>query len=201
LRGAAGILDAFWTINPGQAKQDTVSFSKQVMAAMSKNILPAGTQVAGYRLVGVLRRGSIATTYDAFQLESGRRCAIKEFFPLGMASRKYRTMVTYRWPYRDVLVKALRHFQQTAEALSLIEHPNIVSLFDCINENDTCYMVMEYIDGQTFDAWLIQRSLDLTKPLLPELEELHPFIDPYSARLRIFINGALFIATFDLTTS
>jgi serine/threonine-protein kinase len=66
---------------------------------------------------------------------------------------------------RDVAVKIARHqgdgaippedteegktFFAEARAAGMLQHPNIVSLFDAGVENDLFYLVMEYIDGST----------------------------------------------------
>jgi serine/threonine protein kinase len=66
---------------------------------------------------------------------------------------------------RDVAVKLARHqgdgtvapeeseegqaFFAEARAAGMLQHPNIVSLFDAGVENDVFYLVMEYIDGAT----------------------------------------------------
>lgn len=59
---------------------------------------------------------------------------------------------------RDVAVKVARvgdeqaakdEFFKEARAAGRLQHPHIVSLFDAGVEDDLCYLVMEYIDGDT----------------------------------------------------
>src|SRR5208282_2663458 len=40
-------------------------------------------------------------------------------------------------------------FIQEAQAVSALNHPNIITIYDVVNEGGTEYMVMEYVDGKT----------------------------------------------------
>ena len=51
------------------------------------NSLPPGTMITGYRIVRTLGAGDFGITYEAHGEVTGRRVAIKEFFPRGIASR------------------------------------------------------------------------------------------------------------------
>ena len=52
-----------------------------------------------------------------------------------------------------------RHrFRKEAENLSRLSHPNIVKVYDVFDENDTTYYVMEFIDGETLDAYINRKG-------------------------------------------
>ncbi|MBX3254238.1 MAG: protein kinase [Chitinophagaceae bacterium] len=45
-------------------------------------------------------------------------------------------------------------FQQEALALARLNHPNITHLYSFVPRQDTYWMVMEYVDGQTLEEWI-----------------------------------------------
>lgn len=45
--------------------------------------------------------------------------------------------------------EVVRRFQQEAQAVAKLSHPNIVSIYDVGQEQDLYYLVMEYIEGRT----------------------------------------------------
>ena len=49
-----------------------------------------------------------------------------------------------------------------AKAISLLNHPNIVKVYDVSVNDDLQYIVMEYVDGMTLREYLNQRGGRLT---------------------------------------
>src|SRR5882762_1227051 len=71
---------------------------------------------------------------------------------------------------RDVAVKVLppstfadesvrKRFRKEALTLSKLNHPNIATIFDFNEENETCFLVTEYISGPTVDFMLTAGAL------------------------------------------
>ncbi len=58
-------------------------------------------------------------------------------------------------------------FQQEAKAIASLNHPNIVRAFDIDNENDTHYIVMEYVDGLDIQT-LVKKNGPLSYDLVAE---------------------------------
>ena len=54
----------------------------------------------------------------------------------------------------------VRRFRREAQAVASLSHPNIVSIYDVGQENDSYYLVMEYVDGETLKS-LIRREAPL----------------------------------------
>jgi serine/threonine-protein kinase len=54
--------------------------------------------------------------------------------------------------------QVLESFQREAELLARLEHPNLVRVTDRFQENAHHYMVMEFIEGQTLQKMLKERS-------------------------------------------
>jgi len=134
--------------------------------------LPAGTVIAGYRIVRVLGAGGFGITYEGESPVTGRRVAIKEFFPRGIASRKGATEIIYAERDTDLVSWALKRFESSTTEQCRLKHPNIVEVFHYLADNDTGYMFMDYVEGKTFEQWLRDR------PNLPSEDEIRPIMEP-----------------------
>ncbi len=72
-----------------------------------------------------------------------------------------------------------RGFQQEAQAISRLQHPNIVSIFDIGQHAGRPYLVFEYIEGELLSELLakgslaLQHALDLFDGLLSGLDQVH----------------------------
>ena len=133
--------------------------------------LRAGTEIGGYELVRVLGVGGFGITYEAISPFTGRRCAIKEFFPHGFASREDATRVFYSSGEAETIERALHQFERSTRALCDLDHPNIVRVNHYIQENETGYMIMDYVQGPTLEMWLRDRRTP------PPLGELRPVVE------------------------
>jgi serine/threonine protein kinase len=134
--------------------------------------LQPGTVIAGYRIVRVLGAGGFGITYEGESPVTGRRVAIKEFFPRGIASRKGATEIIYAERDTELVSWALKRFESSTTEQCRLKHPNIVEVFHYLAENDTGYMFMDYVEGNTFEQWLRDR------PNLPTVEEIRPMLEP-----------------------
>ncbi len=134
--------------------------------------LQAGTVIAGYRIVRVLGAGGFGITYEGESPVTGRRVAIKEFFPRGIASRKGATEIIYAERDTELVSWALKRFESSTTEQCRLKHPNIVEVFHYLSDNDTGYMFMDYVEGATFEQWLRDR------PNLPTAEEIRPMLEP-----------------------
>jgi serine/threonine protein kinase len=135
-------------------------------------VLRTGTLIAGYRIERVLGAGGFGITYEVLSEITTRRYALKEFFPHSIASREGATRILYRPGQDKVVAWALERFERSTTELAGLKHPNIVEVFHYLKENNTGYMVMEYVEGCTLKAWLEAR----TAP--PQLADLWPFVEP-----------------------
>ena len=113
--------------------------------------LSSGTTLhnGNYRIIKTLGQGGFGITYLAEQVLVRRMVCIKEFFPkeyynrdsdscnisLGSASNA------------EVIGKFKSKFLKEAQTIATLDHPHVVHIFDVFEENNTCYYVMEYIDG------------------------------------------------------
>ena len=53
----------------------------------------------------------------------------------------------------------IQRFENEAKALSILEHPHIVKVYDFFREEDSYYLVMEYVDGLSLAEVLANSAL------------------------------------------
>src|SRR5262245_4479452 len=110
--------------------------------------LAPGTRLGPYEIDSPLGAGGMGEVYRARDSRLGRDVAIK-VLPQHLSA--------------NAEVRA--RFEREAKTVSSLNHPNICTLFDVGRENDTDYLVMELVEGET----LAQR---LTRGALPAAELL-----------------------------
>ena len=119
-----------------------------------REALPPATPLRGgeYALEDELGRGGFAITYAALDTELGRQAALKEFFPPGCGRDGLR--VTVPAPLQEEFARARDAFAQEARALARFSHPHIVGVYATWSENETAYLALERIRGETLLARL-----------------------------------------------
>lgn len=148
--------------------------------------LPPKTILAGKYLAGkVIGEGGFGITYIGLDLNLNLKVAIKEYYPTGFVTRETTTTNTitpYVGEQGEFFDKGRTKFIDEARNLAKFRFmPGIVSVSDFFNENGTAYIVMEYIDGQTFKAYLAKMGgkipaaqvFDMMKPVIESLGEVH----------------------------
>ena len=96
-----------------------------------------GKTLGKYRLTERLGRGGMAEVYRAYQPNLERDVAIK---------------VMHGYLAEDE--GFVGRFKREAKAVATLRHPHIVQVYDFDIEDETYYMVMEYIGGETLKARL-----------------------------------------------
>ena len=99
-----------------------------------------GDSIHHYTIVAALGAGGMGEVYLADDRRLGRRVALK-LLPQPFA--------------RDV--DRVRRFEQEARAVSALNHPNILTLFDLGRAGDQYFMATEFIDGRTLRAQLVEQ--------------------------------------------
>ncbi|MEZ2279230.1 MAG: protein kinase [Microcoleus sp.] len=133
-------------------------------SSSSSDHLPAGTLLkqGRYQIEKTLGEGGFGITYKATDLTSSVKVAIEEFWP----EQAIRQGTSIYWPNSIPALERqvqLSKFQIAANDLSKCVHPNIVKLYDWFEENNTAYIVMEFISGKS-----LYQILQDDKPLLEE---------------------------------
>lgn len=129
--------------------------------------LPHGAVLAGqYRVGKVLGRpGGFGITYLGWDIYLQQRVAIKEFLPPEMAARVPDAMniTVHSTEDRRSFDAGKDQFVREARIVAKLDHPNVVRVRAFFNANDTAYMVMDYYEGMTLDAYFsqVRQTLDL----------------------------------------
>lgn len=103
-------------------------------------LLESGTKVGPYEILEPLGAGGMGEVYRARDERLDRDVAIK------ILSQRL-----------NASVEALARFDREIKVLAALSHPNIVTIHDCGNQEDFCYMVMELLEGETLRE-LMRRS-------------------------------------------
>jgi len=120
--------------------------------------LPLGTKLFGgkYSVGKVLGQGGFGITYMGADTVLSRPVAIKELFPEG-CQRNGTTVQPTRIPPSDFSSMKQR-FLDEARLLASLNHPGIVKVYDFFEENNTAYMVMEYLRGKSLAKLVEERG-------------------------------------------
>src|SRR5258708_4885797 len=125
-------------------------------------MLSPGTRIGPYEIVSLLGEGGMGVVYRARDTRLGRAVALKVLPP-------------------DVAADAGRRqrFEQEARAVSALNHPNILTVFDTGVHEGLAYMVSELIEGESLRDMLRRgplpqsRVLDLAAQVADALAAAH----------------------------
>ena len=104
-----------------------------------------------YKIEEVIGAGGFGITYRAWDV------AIKEYYPSGIATRSAdssKVCVPVRQEQREYHRGRIRFLKEAQDVARFQSEPNIVSIYDYLEENDTAYMVMEYLHGCTLKQYI-----------------------------------------------
>ncbi len=121
-------------------------------------------QVGRYQIVEELGRGAMGVVYKALDPAIGRTIAIKAIRLSDLAD------VSGRKRIRDRLL----HEAQSAGVLS---HPNIVTVYDILEESDFAYIFMEYVSGSSLEKMLRLGTMPDSAALLEYLRQVSDALD------------------------
>ena len=98
-----------------------------------------------YSIEGLVGVGGMANVYRGTDLKTGNPIAVK--------------VLKEEFLDNEELV---RRFKNESKAISILDHPNIVKVYDVSVTDKLQYIVMEYVDGITLKEYLRQRGGALT---------------------------------------
>ncbi len=123
--------------------------------------LQPGTVLCGgkYTLEKKIGEGGFGITYKALQSGLNRTVCIKEYFPAGKCVRETHARTVYvQGASENLFEKYRRSFVKEAKMLATLHHPNIVEVIDVFDENNTSYMVMDFIEGKSLQSVVDSRG-------------------------------------------
>jgi len=147
--------------------------------------LPPGTVLQNKYLLGrVLGQGGFGITYLAWDTTLNIKLAIKEYLPQQLATRSagQNTVTVYKSSLAPEFRYGLNKFLEEARTLARFnEHPNIVTVRDYFEANNTAYLVMNHHQGVTLQSYLdskggkisVEQALEIFMPVLDALKEVH----------------------------
>jgi eukaryotic-like serine/threonine-protein kinase len=124
-------------------------------------VAPATLFCGRYLVVRRLGTGGTATVFLAEDQRLGRRVAVK------------------RLHGAEVTEETAERLRREARITASLRHPNLVTVFDMLTEDDDLFLVMEYVAGVTLADVLEDsplepgRTLELLRPLAAALDHAH----------------------------
>jgi serine/threonine protein kinase len=97
--------------------------------------------IPGYEILHEIHRGGQGVVYQAIQKATKRKVAIK---------------VMKEGPFAGARDKA--RFEREVQILGQLNHPNIVTIHDSGTAAGSFYYVMDYISGQSLDAYIAEQA-------------------------------------------
>ena len=126
------------------------------MANDDKNMLSVGTLLNGgrYKIVAHLSSGGFGKTYVVEEVfNKGKRYAIKEFFIKGINERNGSKVIVSNEENMATFESQKRKFLREAEHLRDVKNEHIVQVYDFFSDNETCYYVMDLIEGESLNEY------------------------------------------------
>lgn len=143
-----------------------------------------GTVLAERYIIGkVIGYGGFGVTYIGWDAKLEQKVAIKEYLPSEFSTRMpgQSQVSVFSGVRNEQYVAGLNRFVDEAKRLSKFQNEDgIVKIFDCISENNTAYIIMEYLEGETLSARLMRdkvipekEAINLLMPVMKSLEMVH----------------------------
>lgn len=100
-----------------------------------------GKTIGRFKIIGEIGRGGMGVVYKAIQISLNRTVALK-MLPAQMALSQ----------------EFLDRFQREARILARLNHKNIVHIYDLERLRGSCFIVMEYIEGESLAKIIASRA-------------------------------------------
>ncbi len=203
-------------ISAGDAKCPVCGGNVNVQNAAHQ--LPVNTILNGRYITGkVLGEGGFGITYLGYDLQTDTKAAIKEYFPSGVSyrfSRQSHTVSIHDKDSGEQFAKGKERFLDEARTVYRFrDEENIVNVLDFFSENNTVYIVMEYIEGVSLGQYLSQNGAvndfdelyKMLRPVMVSLDHVHKtgliHRDISPSNLMIDINGTVKLLDFGTARS
>ena len=107
-------------------------------------MVPTVEKIGRYEIVSELGRGAMGLVYRAVDPNIGRTVALKTM-RVDVHGMEHEEM--------------LRRFKNEARAAGLMNHPNIVTIYDAGEVDGLFYIAMEYLEGETVQSLVMQKRV------------------------------------------
>lgn len=160
--------------------EDTVSnpcphcgYDPQVSKDQDYALRP-GTILHGKYLIGrVLGQGGFGITYIGWDLALSRKVAIKEYFPASYVTRDSSAGCDLQWymteQSQNARSEGRKMFLKEARKMNRVASvPLVVQVLDLFEDNETAYIIMEYIQGRD-----LMHQIEVSGPMIwPSVSKL-----------------------------
>ncbi len=147
--------------------------------------LDPGTIIGGRYIVGrVIGYGGYTVSYLGMDAAVNRKVMVKEYLPSDFSTRSEgeREITIYSGDARDQFEQGLTNFLNEANRIQHLSEPEgIAQIYDCVAENDTGYVISEYIEGNTLHEILdggkrygVEEARQFISKILVGLSKVHP---------------------------
>ena len=148
------------------------------------HLIPGTVLVNRYMLGRAIGHGGFGITYIAWDEKIQKKVAVKEYFPNAFSTRQVgMTEVSFynekaEKYFKDGLSKMLDEARRISR---FSDNENIVDIYDYFEENNTAYIVMEYLEGKDLKKYLDEnggkvspeRAVEIILPVLNALKDMH----------------------------
>ena len=140
--------------------------------------------VGGYRVLRKLSSGGFGVVYLAVDRD-GQQVAVKEYLPSALATREAGELIPKVVPEKLSLYRlGLKSFFEEGRSLAQIAHSSVVSVLNFFRENETVYMVMNYLEGGTLQDYIVT-ARELKRSKVFRESTIHSLFDEILRGLRI----------------
>ena len=108
---------------------------------MGGTIPRVGTQMAGYRISGMIGRGGMSVVYLAEHIRLGRKVALKILAPELAEDEAFR-----------------ERFVRESQMAAQLDHPNVIPIFEADEADGLLFIAMRYVDGMDLKALIMQEG-------------------------------------------
>lgn len=126
--------------DPGIGYADTLDVSgggavdRSLSSLDLTDLRAGGTVKAGYRVLGRLGAGGLGAVFLALDVQRGENVALKRLHKIDPSG----------------LLRLKNEFRRVQD----LAHPNLVQLHELIEDEGDWYLILEYVDGGTFQDWV-----------------------------------------------
>ena len=105
-------------------------------------------EISHYRVLKLLGQGGMGQVYLAEDTILNRKVAIKSLTPGSVDDDRARSRLV-----------------REAQAAAALDHPNICHIYEVVEAENDCFIVMQYLEGETLDRIILTKKLELSEAL------------------------------------
>jgi serine/threonine protein kinase len=132
----------------------------QLVRELVEPVLPPDTTIGPYRIEAVLGAGGMGRVYRALDTRLDRAVALK-------------------FVNRLFLPNGPERLVREARAAARLDHPNICSIYEVVDDKSCCFIVMQYVEGETLsnrigrEAIDVREAVEIASQIADALAEAH----------------------------